>query len=76
MDEDPNSICGFKMCLLEYRTSSTTGAAIGPYGIGASLLSLLIPLGIGLSIGIYYRLRSKNIFRIKSNTEMAFDLSK
>ena len=28
---------------------------IGPFGMGALLLSLSIPLGLALSIGLYYK---------------------
>ncbi len=41
---------------------------IGPYGMGSSLLSLIIVGGLGLSIGIYYSLRSKNVIKIREKT--------
>ena len=67
--EDATTACGQKFCFLEYRTSSTTGEIIGPYGLGATLASLMIPLGIGLAIGIYYRLRSKNVIKIRNKAK-------
>lgn len=67
--EDVTTACGKKFCFLEYRTSSTTGEIIGPYGLGATLASLMIPLGIGLAIGIYYRLRSKNVIKIRNKAK-------
>ncbi|MAG73003.1 hypothetical protein CL620_01700, partial [archaeon] len=42
---------------------------VGPYGIGASMLSLLLIAGIGASIGVYYRLRSKNVVKIRNRTK-------
>ncbi len=42
---------------------------VGPYGLGAALLSLLIIAGLGLSIGSYYALRSKNVIKIRQNTK-------
>ena len=37
----------------------------GPYGVGAALFGLLIPLGIALGLGIHYRLRSKKLIQVK-----------
>jgi len=42
---------------------------IGPYGIGASILSLFIPLSIGGGLGIYYKLKSKNVIKIRDNAK-------
>jgi hypothetical protein len=61
------SIAGFD--LLGYRTSKITGEPIGPYGLGASLLSLCFPLAIGLGIGVYYRFRSKNVMKIREKSK-------
>jgi hypothetical protein len=46
-----------------------TGALIGPYGLGASLLSLFIPLSFGLSIGLYYRWKTVNLEKVREETE-------
>ncbi len=45
------------------------GEYFGPFGIGAALLSLFIPLGIGLGIGLYYRLKSKHVLKIREATK-------
>ncbi|MDO8510906.1 MAG: hypothetical protein Q7S55_01950 [Nanoarchaeota archaeon] len=42
---------------------------IGPYGIGASLLSLVVVLGLGLSFGLFFSLRSKNVIKIRQRTK-------
>jgi hypothetical protein len=42
---------------------------IGPYGLGASVISLILILGIGLSIGTFYALRSKNVIKIRNRTK-------
>ncbi|MBR9682948.1 hypothetical protein GOV03_00210 [Candidatus Woesearchaeota archaeon] len=42
---------------------------VGPYGLGASLLSLVAIIGIGLSLGLYFKLRSKNVFKIRQETK-------
>lgn len=41
----------------------------GPYGIGASILSLGLPLGFGLGIGLYHKWRSKKVQKIKERTQ-------
>lgn len=44
---------------LDYKESN------GPYGVGAALFGLLIPLGIALGLGIHYKLRSKKLIKVK-----------
>ena len=66
--------CGRQFCFLGYREveSSTLFGGIeevGPYGIGATLMSLLLILGIGLTLSIYYTSKS---FKLKQ----IFDKSK
>jgi hypothetical protein len=56
--------------LLEYRESITqAGEIVGPYGIGASIISLLIPIALGLSIGLYFKLQSKNVIKIRDKAK-------
>ncbi|MCG2719710.1 MAG: hypothetical protein L6266_03175, partial [Nanoarchaeota archaeon] len=63
-------IQGENFQLLEYRQSKAdTEKAIGPYGLGASILSLFITMAVGLSIGIYWKLRSKNVIKIREKTK-------
>jgi hypothetical protein len=52
-------------CLLSER--------VGPYGIGASVLSLGITLAFGLSVGAYFALRSKNVIKIRGKTKKLED---
>ena len=42
---------------------------VGPYGIGATILSLFIPLGLGLSIGLYYLIRSRKLIKIREESK-------
>jgi len=64
----------FGIKLLEYRESNTTpGKIIGPFGLGAALLSLCFPLALAFSIGLYYRLRSKNVIKIREKTKKLED---
>ncbi len=65
---DETSSCLKSFCLLDYRTSET-GKAIGPFGLGASMLSLFVTLGAGISVGYYFKLRSKNVMEIRKKTE-------
>ena len=46
---------------------------IGPYGLGASLLSLIVTAGIGVSIGLFFSLRSKNVIKIRRRTKSLED---
>ncbi len=62
---DPSSMCGKKHCLMGYRQSATTGETIGPFGLGAAILSLGFTLALGLGVGIFYSLRSKNVIKIR-----------
>lgn len=40
----------------------------GPFGIGAALLSLLIPLGIAFGIGTYYKIKTSRLIKIREET--------
>ncbi|MFA6073678.1 MAG: hypothetical protein WC758_06185 [Candidatus Woesearchaeota archaeon] len=45
-----------------------TGEVIGPYGLIASILSLFIPLSLGLSFGLYYKWRTTNLEKVREET--------
>lgn len=68
-EEDLTTSCRQRYCFLEYRTSAATHQEIGPYGLGASLVSLFMPLAFGISIGLYYRLKSKNVIKIREKAK-------
>jgi len=42
---------------------------VGPFGLGASLLSLLIVIAIGVSAGLFFKLRSSNVIELRKNTK-------
>ncbi len=65
--DDLTSSCGSKHCLLEYRESEAGTA--GPFGLGASMLSLAVTAAFGLGIGIFYKLRSKNVMKIRERSK-------
>jgi hypothetical protein len=58
--------------LLDYRPQDPkdplSPKTVGPFGIGAVMLSLLLPLAFGIGLGLYYTLRSKNIMKIREET--------
>ncbi len=58
----------FKM--LEYKPSNANpNQIVGPFGLGASVLSLFVTLAVGVSIGLYFNLKSKNIIKIRQETK-------
>jgi hypothetical protein len=67
-DIDETSTCLRAFCLLDYRTSES-GKVTGPFGLGASMLSLFFVIAFGFSIGYYYKLKSKNVIGIRRKTE-------
>ncbi|MBI5390142.1 hypothetical protein HZB02_01520 [Candidatus Woesearchaeota archaeon] len=64
-----------KFYLLQYKMSNPpqgSGAVsqvIGPYGLGASLLSLSIVLCLGLALGLYFKLRTQNLVKIRAQSK-------
>ena len=46
---------------------------IGPYGVGASIMSLILIAGIGVSWGLFYKLRSKNVIKIREKSKALED---
>lgn len=46
---------------------------IGPFGIGAAILSLFVTLALGLSVGVYYKLKSQNVIKIREETKKLED---
>ncbi|MFC1697510.1 type II secretion system F family protein [Nanoarchaeota archaeon] len=71
IDNDPNfpfpphKMYGYIGC--EAGPSCTAGF-VGPYGLGATLLSLFFPLAFGLAFGLYFKMRSKNVIKIRNET--------
>lgn len=71
MDVDSGQIVYAK--LLDYREQRDgdgrlTGEFMGPYGVGASLLSLFIPIGIGVGFGLYYTWRTRKLANLRKET--------
>ncbi len=55
------------MLLLDYR--QTDIGLVGPFGIGATMLSLFIPMAFALSLGIYYQIKSNRLIKIREETQ-------
>ena len=55
---------------LENGLSCTLGSqCYGPFGVGAVILSLFLPLGASLGLGTYYRLKTKKLIKIRNETK-------
>jgi len=56
--------------LLEYVPSkSNPNKLVGPFGLGAAILSVAFIFGIGISIGLYYKIKSRNVIQIRERTK-------
>ncbi len=57
----------FEGKLLDYKCNA--GTCAGPFGLIALLLSLFVPLGLGLVLGLYYRAKTKESIKIRNATK-------
>ncbi len=46
---------------------------LGPFGVGATILSLVVIATLGVSIGLFFSLRSKNVIKIREQTKALED---
>ena len=67
VDIGKHTLLGYKMSGAEM--GPNVGKILGPYGLGASLLSLLVVLGVGLGVGMYYRITSKNVIDVRNKSK-------
>jgi len=61
--------CEKEICMLDYRTNTETDTTGGPFDLTSSIFSLLITLAFALSIGFYYKLKSRNLIHIRDNAK-------
>jgi len=55
--------------LLDYKESEVGAGYIGPFGLGAAILSLFVTISFALGIGLYYKLKSKKVINIRNKTK-------
>ncbi|MFH2021155.1 MAG: hypothetical protein ABIJ34_07075 [archaeon] len=67
MSTDPEAIKAGKFTLMGYKEKK--GVSVGPYGLGSTLLSLAIPLGIVLGMSYYYTTKTKKLMEIRNKTK-------
>jgi hypothetical protein len=58
----------YKFYLLGYKCN-TSKQVVGPFGLGAAMLSLCIPLAFGLGFGLYFKFRSENVIKIRDTSK-------
>ncbi len=56
-------------CVLEYREVKETGEIIGPFGLIATMMSIAIVMALGLAVGVYYKLRSSNVIKLREDAK-------
>ncbi|NTV23886.1 MAG: hypothetical protein HGA85_05965 [Nanoarchaeota archaeon] len=52
---------------LQYK--DTEAGPVGPYGLGATIISIVAPLGIALALGFYYNTSTKRLMDIRERTK-------
>ena len=60
--------CDYVFCFLDYKHVGSERKT-GPYGSLASILGVLVVLSVGLSVGLYYKIKSKNIIKIRNKAK-------
>lgn len=57
--------------LLDYKTVDTEDGTmtVGPFGMGLTIVSLLVPLGIAVALGFYYSTRSNRLMDVRDRTK-------
>ncbi|MBS3117521.1 hypothetical protein J4430_01420 [Candidatus Woesearchaeota archaeon] len=72
LDPSLNDIAFAKGTVLELRLldyKCTQQKCTGPFGTGALILSLFIPLGVALGMGTYYRIKTKELLKIQKKAD-------
>ncbi|MBN2457654.1 hypothetical protein JXB31_00815 [Candidatus Woesearchaeota archaeon] len=69
-EDDDFTTCKHSYCLNEYRTDETTGSKDGPYDLIPSVLSVFVPLSLGISVGLYYSIKSKRLIKLRQDAKV------
>ncbi|MBN1645678.1 hypothetical protein JW868_01410 [Candidatus Woesearchaeota archaeon] len=71
-DLDPAQKPVYSFLGYEYRSDTSgnaVGQKIGPFGLGATILSLAAPLSVGLGLGYYYKNKSSDVIKVRNKTK-------
>jgi len=66
-DTEIELVPGARFYLLNYKGTGT--AEKGPYGLLSSLISVMVTIGVGVSLGLYYKLKSTNVIGIREKSK-------
>jgi len=64
---DVEDLKSAKFAFLGYKLAG--GDIVGPYGLGSTLISILVPFGLALGISFYYKAITKKLVRIREKTK-------
>ncbi len=66
--QDAKGNGGYK--LLQYTADKKDASImVGPFGLGATVLSFFVTLALGISVGLYYRLKAQNVIKISEEAK-------
>lgn len=57
------------MKLIDYRIDELTGLPNGPFGVLATMMSFFFTLASGISLGLYYKIKSSNIIKVRDKAK-------
>ncbi|MEK6917120.1 MAG: hypothetical protein AABW92_05245 [Nanoarchaeota archaeon] len=66
---DADAVKTAKFSFLGYKENKEGTKIVGPYGLGATLISIFIPLGLALAFGFYFNARTKKLVKIREETK-------
>jgi len=70
--EEGLSPCGDQYCFLGYKEtvdSNNNPITIGPFGLGSTLISLLVPFALAVAFGVFFSTRSKKLIKLRDETK-------
>jgi hypothetical protein len=70
--EVEESDCKHAYCVITYveQTDENENVSkVGPFDLASSIFGLLMPFSIAVAVGLYYRMKSKNLMQIRDDTK-------